>query len=144
MIVEHTASHHFPFDYLNTDIQITITVRCTSPGTPGVNVAIDLSFEALLDEPLQEVFDQFLSQAIHEGLAAIGQPVEGQGLQIDVPTLTITPIAALVQDGKLVGEIIRIIEFMLSSVVATLGTTLSTLDMPTMVRKSATKKRQQS
>lgn len=144
MIVEYTASHHFPFDYLNTDVQIMITVRCTSPGTPGVNIAIDLSFEALLDEPLQEVFDQLLSQAIHEGLAAIRRPVELQSLQIDVPTLTITPLAALVQDGKLVGEIMRIIEFMLSSGVATLGRTLSTLDTPTMLRKSATKKRQQS
>ena len=140
MIVEHTASHRFRFAALNADVQIAITVRFASPGKPGVNVAIDLAFEAFLDDHLQEVFDQFLSQAIHEGLTAIGQPIAAQEIQIDVPMLTITPMSAIVQDGKLVGEIVRIVEFMLSSIVATLGTTTSTLDVPVVMRKSATKK----
>ena len=144
MIVEQTTSQSFPFEYLNAPVQITATIRLACPGTSGVNVAIDLPFDAFLDEQLQQIFDQFLSNAIHEGVAATGQSLTTAGIKIDVTTFEIAPISAIAQEGKLVGEVLRIIEFMVSSSVATLCYTISTLGTTTATESTSSKKRKKT
>ena len=141
MIVEQTTAQIFPFDHLDMPVQITVAIRLTSPGTAGVNVAIDLPFDAFLDEQLQQIFDQFLSNAIHEGIAATGQSLTTDGVKIDVTSFEIAPLSAITQEGKLVGEVLRIIEFMVSSSVATLCYTISTLGPTTATKSTSPKKR---
>src|SRR4051794_40327105 len=102
MIVEQTTAQIFPFDHLDMPVQMTVAIRLTSPGTAGVDVAIDLPFDAFLDEQLQQIFDQFLSNAIHEGIAATGQSLTTDGIKIDVTSLEIAPLSAITQEGKLV------------------------------------------
>src|SRR5262245_50220465 len=144
MIVEQTTSHIFPFEHLNAHVQITITIRLASPGTPGVSVAIDLPFDAFLDEQLQDIFDQFLSNAIHDGIAITGQSITEHGIKIDVTRLEIVPALVIVQDGKLVGEVLRIVDFMISSIVATLCYTISTIDTKTDTKSTSSKKRKKA
>jgi hypothetical protein len=140
MIVEQTTSQVFPFEHLKAQVQITTTIRLASPGTPGVNVAIDLPFDAFLDEQLQEIFDQFLFNAIHEGIPATDQSITEHGIQIDVTKLEIAPTSVIVQEGKLVGEILRVVEFMISSIVATLCYTISTINTPAATKGTSPKK----
>ena len=137
MIVAQTTSHTFPSRDRTTDVQIALTVQLSSPGDVGVDVA----FDAFLEEALQAVFNQCLFDAIHGGIAAVQQPLPQQGVKIDVVVFSLTPETALVQEGKLNNDVLRISEWLLSTIVSNLFYTLLIMNASAKPAKKAARKK---
>jgi hypothetical protein len=140
MNVEQRVTHVFAFEHVRSDVHIEMLVRVATPGDPGVQVTSHLAFDALLDDQLQDIFNQFLFDAIHGGLAT-HNPLPDHGIAVEVAALTITPKSALEHKGKLIGEVVRITAELLSKSVAVLLYTLVTLDASNHATKKSSHKR---
>ncbi len=97
MISEQRVTSHYKTE-LQGDIEIQMIVQIETPADPYADVSIELNYERIFPEELEDQLHQRLYNGVHGGVSLSGVSLSPNSIVVRILELSVSPLPQNIQD----------------------------------------------